>query len=165
MNEHMAQNFSLRKATLADAMAITNIYLASRKKFVAFAPLVHSEESIYQWILEILIPTNQVIVAEENNIIVGMMALSKKEGIGWIEQLDISPEAVKRGIGALLVTAAKSTLGSPIRLHTFQENLGARRFYEQHGFEALEFNDGSTNEEKCPDMLYEWREGSLEVYK
>jgi ribosomal protein S18 acetylase RimI-like enzyme len=147
----------LRKATLADARAITNIYLASRKKFVAFAPLIHSDESIYRWIREVLIPTGQVIVAEENNIIVGMMALSKKKGVGWIDQIYLSPEVVGRGIGTQLVSEAKSLLGSPIRLHTFQENIQAKRFYKKNGFKILELNDGSKNEEKCPDVLYVWR--------
>jgi hypothetical protein len=72
----------LRKATLLDANAVANIYLTSRKKFLSFAPLAHSEKAIYKWIREILIPACQVIVAEEKGIIVGMMALSKNEGIG-----------------------------------------------------------------------------------
>jgi ribosomal protein S18 acetylase RimI-like enzyme len=50
-----------------------------------------------------------------------------------------------------------ANLTSPIRLYTFQENDGARRFYERHGFRAIEFGDGSNNEENCPDVLYEWR--------
>lgn len=152
----MALKALLRKATLADAAAITNVYLRSRKEFVAFAPLNHSDESIKQWICEILIPGNEVIVAVEDDIIVGMMVLSKNGEIGWIDQLYLSPETVGRGIGSLLLEKAKSTLGSPIRLHTFQENLGARRFYETHGFRVLALSNGSENEENCPDVLYEW---------
>jgi hypothetical protein len=34
-------------------------------------------------------------------------------------------------------------------------NAGARRFYERHGFSAIEFTDGSANEERCPDVLFE----------
>ena len=33
----------------------------------------------------------------------------------------------------------------------------ARHFYEARGFEAIAFGDGSHNEERCPDILYEWR--------
>lgn len=153
----MTHKLLLRVAIPADAQMIANIYLAARKEFITFAPLVHSDESIYQWVVEKLIPTNQVIVAEENNIIVGMMALSKNHGVGWIDQLYLSPTEVGRGIGALLITAAKSSLGSPIRLHTFQENVRARRFYEQHGFQIIKFTDGSENEENCPDIIYEWQ--------
>lgn len=58
----------LRIATSADAEMITNVYLAARKEFVSFAPLIHSDDNVHQWILEKLIPTNQVIVAEENDL-------------------------------------------------------------------------------------------------
>jgi len=40
----MTQKILLRTASLADAKAITDIYLASRKKLISFAPLVHSDE-------------------------------------------------------------------------------------------------------------------------
>jgi ribosomal protein S18 acetylase RimI-like enzyme len=42
-----------------------------------------------------------------------------------------------------------------VRLYTFQENTGARRFYERHGFKAVKLTDGHDNEENCPDVLYE----------
>jgi hypothetical protein len=29
--------------------------------------------------------------------------------------------------------------------------------YESRGFRAIAFGDGAGNEEKCPDVLYEWR--------
>jgi hypothetical protein len=32
-------------------------------------------------------------------------------------------------------------------------------FYERHGFMAIEFTDGSGNEEKEPDVLYRWTKG------
>jgi RimJ/RimL family protein N-acetyltransferase len=153
----MKHNISLRAATQADARMIANIYLASRKEFISFARLRHSDAGVYQWILETLIPTNQVIVAIENESIVGMMGLSKNQEFGLIDQLYLCPAVVGRGIGTLLVAAAKSTLGSPIRLHTFQENIRARQFYERNGFIILKMNDGLTNEEKCPEIIYEWR--------
>ncbi len=81
-----------------------------------------------------------MIVAVENHLIVGMMSLSKNQGAGWIDQLYLSPEATGRGIGSLLSQKAKSTLDSPICLHTFQENIAARRFYEKHGFQVIELS-------------------------
>jgi hypothetical protein len=42
-----------------------------------------------------------------------------------------------------------------LRLYTFQCNQGARRFYERHGFIAVAFGDGSSNEEGEPDIRYE----------
>ena len=52
---------------------------------------------------------------------------------------------------------SRRELSSPIRLYTFQCNHDARHFYERRGFRAIAFGDGSGNEEKCPDILYEWR--------
>lgn len=153
----MTYNPLLRKATLADANAIANVYLSSRKKLVSFAPLAHTDESIYQWVQDVLLPSEQVIVAEEKGAVIGMMSLTHKGGIGRISQLYIIPSAVGHGVGTLMIKMAKSILGSPIQLYTFEENIGARRFYERHGFQAIEFNDGSGNEENCPAVLYEWK--------
>lgn len=147
----------LRRAINSDANAIANVYLRSRKELVLFAPLIHTDESIYQWVHNELLPEEQVIVAEEMGIIVGMMSLTNNEGIGRIRQLYIHPDAVGQGVGTLMIKKAKSILGSPIQLYTFQENTGARRFYERHGFQAIDFNDGSGNEENCPAVLYEWK--------
>jgi ribosomal protein S18 acetylase RimI-like enzyme len=148
---------TLRPATLSDADAVGDVYLASRKRFLSFAPPAHSDDEVRQWMRECIIPPGGVTVASLNGVIVGMMALSKSETHGWIDQLYLHPDFVSRGIGTQLLLHAKSTLGSPIRLHAFQANTGARRFYERHGFVAIEFGDGSTNEENCPDVLYEWR--------
>lgn len=146
----------LRDATTEDVKAIANVYLRSRKELVAFAPLIHSDESIYQWVRNTLLPEERVIVAEEKGLIIGMMSLTKEDGIGRIRQLYIHPDAVGHGTGTLMIKKAKSILGSPIHLYTFQENIGARRFYERHGFQAIDFDDGSGNEENCPAILYEW---------
>jgi ribosomal protein S18 acetylase RimI-like enzyme len=39
----------------------------------------------------------------------------------------------------------------------FQRNEGARRFYERRGFRLVGQRDGSENEEREPDAVYEWR--------
>jgi len=57
------------------------------------------------------------------------------------------------------MTVALSSLRRPIRLYAFQQNAGARRFYERFGFLPIEWSDGSRNEEGCPDVLYELAEG------
>jgi hypothetical protein len=41
-------------------------------------------------------------------------------------------------------------------VHLLTEDAAARRFYERHGYIAVAFSDGSGNEERCPDVLYEW---------
>ena len=69
----------LRRATTADANAIAHIYLTSRKELVSFAPLIHTDENIYQWICTILIHEELVIVAEDKQLIIGIMSLKKSD--------------------------------------------------------------------------------------
>lgn len=85
-----------------------------------------------------------------------MVALSQGATEAWIDQLYVKPGFTGGGIGSRLLALAHRSLSPPFRLYTFQANAGARRFYERHGYEPVEFSDGSTNEEKCPDVLYEW---------
>ncbi|MBF2027685.1 MAG: hypothetical protein IGS48_13110 [Oscillatoriales cyanobacterium C42_A2020_001] len=70
---------SFHPATQSDADAIAQVYLSSRRAFVSFAAIAHSEEAVHQWIRDILIPESQVTVVERDNRIVGMMALSTTE--------------------------------------------------------------------------------------
>jgi GNAT superfamily N-acetyltransferase len=146
-----------RAATAADAARVAEVYLASRKAFLPYAPLAHADADVRRWVADVLIPTGGVTVAVEQGEIVGMMALARDGEHGWIEQLYLDPSAVARGLGAALLERAKREFGAPIHLYTFQANVGARRFYERHGFRVLAFGDGSGNEEACPDVLYEWR--------
>jgi GNAT superfamily N-acetyltransferase len=87
--------------------------------------------------------------------LVGMLAISERERVGWIDQLYLRPGATGRGIGSIALEHAVGVLPPPVRLYTFQANSGARRFYERHGFRAISFSDNSNNEERCPDVLYE----------
>jgi RimJ/RimL family protein N-acetyltransferase len=153
----LPESIIFRPATLSDAEAVSEVYLASRKRFLPYAPLAHTDSEVREWIAANLIPTTEVIVAIQAGQIVGMLSLSRYETTGWIEHLYLLPRAVGQGTGTQLLALAKTRLGSPIRLYTFQANAGARRFYERHGFQAIAFGDGSANEEGCPDVLYEWR--------
>ena len=85
-----------------------------------------------------------------------MLAISRDDAYGWIDQLYVDPGWVGQGIGSLLVEHAKHHLGPPIRLYTFEENGRSRHFYERWGFQAVAFGDGGDNEERRPDVLYEW---------
>jgi GNAT superfamily N-acetyltransferase len=145
-----------RAAQDTDAARVAEVYLESRRTFLRYAPLAHSDYDVRQWIRTTLIPAGGVTVALRGKRVVGMMATSVDEaGRGWIDQLYIDPESVGKGIGSALLMRALETLPRPIRLYTFEPNLGARRLYERHGFVPIAFGDGSENEEGCPDVLYE----------
>ncbi len=153
----MQTELTFRRATADDAAAVCEVYLTSHKTFLPYAPLAHTDEEVQDYIAHTLIEKAEVIIAELAGRIVGLLALDRKDGTGWIEQLYLHPDVVGQGIGTQLLAIAKSRLGPPIRLYTFQANRGARRFYERHGFQAIAFGDGSGNEQNCPDICYEWR--------
>jgi len=84
--------------------------------------------------------------------IIGFVAFRE----GWIDQLYVLPHRQTQGVGSALLGIAKGTC-SLLRLWTFHRNLLARRFYEKHGFHAVKETDGRDNEEREPDVLYQWQ--------
>lgn len=147
---------SVRLATLQDAEAIAHVLCQSRSEFLAFAPMAHTPDEVLGWLANELIPAGGVSVATLDGHVVAMLAVSKSPTGGWIDQLYVKPGYTGQGIGEVLLRSAQATLGPPVRLFTFQANARARRFYERHGYVAVRYSDGSSNEERCPDVLYEW---------
>lgn len=151
----MILNVSLREATPADAERIADVFLSSRKAFLPFAVSPHSDDEVRAWVRDVLLPTEEVTVAVVDQEVVGFLAVKRSEGATWITQLYLDPSSVALGIGSTLLAHAIATAPLPIRLHTFQENTRARRFFERSGFVPIQLTDGAANEEQCPDVLYE----------
>ena len=93
--------------------------------------------------------------ALQDGRVVAFLASSEHESASWIDHLYVLPGYEGRGLGRQLLDVAHSSLRPPIRLYTFQANGGARRFYERHGYRAVQYSNGEANEERCPDVLYE----------
>ena len=91
-------------------------------------------------------------MAEVADAIVGIMALNDD----WIEQLYVAPAHTSRGIGSELVAIAQRRRPHGLQLWTFESNVRAQRFYERHGFVAVERTNGTGNEENEPDVRYRW---------
>ena len=51
-----------RAATAADAAGVAEVYLASRKAFLPFAPLAHADADVRRWVADVLIPAGGVTV-------------------------------------------------------------------------------------------------------
>jgi ribosomal protein S18 acetylase RimI-like enzyme len=62
----------------------------------------------------------------------------------------------RRGIGARLLALANHQRPDGLRLWTFASNAAAQRIYERHGFIATRRTEDEDNEERAPDILYEW---------
>jgi GNAT superfamily N-acetyltransferase len=142
----------LRPAVPSDAPAVADVWLRS---FAAALPTVrraHSDDEVRGWVRDVLLLLHDVWVADVDGAVVGLLALSP----GWLDQLYLDPAWRGRGIGDRLVDLAKRRQPSGLQLWTFQVNGTARRFYERHGFVAVEETDGAGNEEREPDVRYAW---------
>jgi GNAT superfamily N-acetyltransferase len=150
-----ALNISLRAATTEDASRVAQILLVSRKAFQPYARAAHTDDEVHAWVRGTLIPSGGVTIALSQALPVAVLATARDGITSWVTQLFVDPRFVGKGIGTTLLMHALRTLPLPIRLYTFQQNMRARNFYERHGFRAIAFTDGSSNEEHCPDVLYE----------
>ncbi len=102
-------------------------------------------------------PRQETWVAENGGAVVGVMVLHGE----LLSQLYLDPDWRGRGLGDRFVRLAKERSPHGLNLWTFQINKPAHRFYERHGFVAVEHTDGSGNEEREPDMRYVWKPGEM----
>lgn len=142
----------LRQAVATDAAAIAEVYLRSFDAALPSVRRAHSDDEVRSWVRDVLVPGGGVFVADINADVVGLLALSD----GWIKLLYVDPQWQRCGIGTQLISMAKLRAPSGLLLWTFQVNRPAQRFYERHGFVAVEWTDGSGNEELEPDVRYAW---------
>ena len=155
VQDDLDADLTLRAATTDDADEVAELLAASRRVHLPFLPTLHDADEDRAWVRGTLLPENDVVVAELGGRPVGVLATAASDGCSWLEQLYLAPGFTGRGIGTRLLEHALARLAGPVRLWTFAENAGARRFYERHGFRAIRFGDGRDNEEGCPDVLYE----------
>ncbi|MFI9805324.1 GNAT family N-acetyltransferase [Streptomyces sp. NPDC052301] len=150
----MTDEVVLRRAVAVDAGAAADVYLRS---FDAALPTVvrpRTDDDVRDHIRDVVVPSRETWVAEAAGAgIVGLMVLRDD----LLSQLYLAPEWRGRGIGDRFVALAKERSPGGLTLWTFQVNRPAHRFYERHGFVAVEYTDGSGNEEREPDVRYVWR--------
>jgi putative acetyltransferase len=141
----------MRRARLADAAAIAVLF---RRSFgtLMFLPTLHTPEEDREHFRRV-VAEQEVWVAERNGRMLGFAALDGDT----LSYLYVEPAAEGYGIGSALLERAKERRPNGFRFWVFQQNERARRFYEERGCRPLQLTDGSGNEEREPDSLYEWR--------
>ena len=140
----------VRLATPEDADAVAVVFIASFRS-LTFLPELHTDEETRAHIATV-VARDEVWVAVDDGRIVGMAALSG----GQLDAFYVHPDAQGRGAGSALLAKAKERRPDGFTFWVFQQNEHARRFYERRGCRAVMLTDGSGNEEKTPDALYEW---------
>ena len=116
-----------------------------------YLPELHSLNEAVTYFASV-IGRQSVLVAEHRGSVIGYCAFRS----GWLDHLYVHPARQSNGIGSQLLKRAMAA-GDRLALWVFQQNVAAVRFYERHGFRCIETTDGTTNEERQPDALYEWR--------
>ena len=135
-----------------DTQAVGDVFLAALAG-MTYLPELYTEDETRTFISDVLLPNNEVWVAADGARVIGFVGL-------WgdvVSHLWVYPEQQNQGVGTALLALAKERRPSGLRLQVFQQNLGARRFYERHGFTLVDLTDGGGNREGEPEALYEWR--------
>ncbi len=143
----------VRRATAADAEAVAEVWLRSYTAALPGVRRAHTDDEVREWFRDVVVPDRETWVAEVDGAVAGLLVL----GDGEIDQLYLDPDRRGRGLGDRLVELAKERYPRGLSLWTFQVNGAAGRFYERHGFVAVERTDGRDNEEREPDVRYVWR--------
>jgi len=148
-----APDLVLRPAAPEDADALAELATAARHAAVpAMPPPVHTPEEDRAWIGRQLAGEREAWVAERDGGLVGYILLEP----GWLHSIYVRPGLTGQGIGTTLLDLVKALRPDGFALWVFESNAGARRFYARHGLLELEHTDGSTNEERAPDLRMAW---------
>ena len=150
-----ATDVLLRPAEPEDAGAIVEVHLAARAA-APMPPSVHDAGNIRRWVTARTTDA-EVWVAERGGSVVAYADLEHPTtGPGWLHSLYVRPDHARQGVGTLLLDLAKARRPGGFSLWVFASNTPARAFYARHGLVELERTDGSTNEEREPDVRMAW---------
>ena len=145
----------IRPATRDDVPRIVRIFLDARAEATPWLPVLHTEEEDAAFFGG-HVDAGKARVAEQQGRVFGFVVVDD----GLLGHLYVAPDAQRQGVGTALLEDTMRALPSGFTLWTHQGNERARSFYEKHGLRAIQFTDGSTNEERMPDVQYEWRSPS-----
>ncbi|WP_327694158.1 GNAT family N-acetyltransferase [Streptomyces sp. NBC_00459] len=150
-----APKITLRRAVADDADSAADVLLRSRGAALPTVDWPRSDDEVRGYFRDVVVPHRETWVAEASSAdgIVGVMVLDGDE----VSQLYLLSDWRGHGIGDLFLALAKERSPDGLTLWTFQVNKPAHRFYERHGFVAVEYTDGSGNEEREPDVRFVWQ--------
>jgi GNAT superfamily N-acetyltransferase len=110
----------------------------------------HPIEAQRDYFLREILPNSDVRVAVADDRLVGFVAATPES----IPALYVHVDHLGQGIGTSLLDWAKAQSAGRLWLYTFERNVGARTFYESHGFVITE--RGFEQDWQLADLRYEW---------
>ncbi len=154
-------DLTLRPGDAVDLEEIAELYIATRRASLPAMPApVHDDAAIRAWFADLARDESrrgkEIWVAETGDQgpgeILGFAVLDD----GWLDSLYVGPQHQARGIGTALLDLVKAHRPNGFALWVFASNTAARGFYHRHGLVELEHTDGSTNDERSPDVRMAW---------
>ncbi|WP_214105600.1 GNAT family N-acetyltransferase [Acrocarpospora catenulata] len=141
----------IRRGWVGDAAAVRDVFLSA----TAGKPYLREAEpdaGSPGWIEGFLAcgSSHELWVAELRGRIVAFATLS----IDQLGHLFVTPGLQRQGIGTDLIVHAKRVRPGGLRLHAFQRDTDACRFYERHGFTVSGLDDESGE----PELTYSWQQ-------
>ena len=136
-----------------DAAAIAAVHLIARRQAMPYLRLAHTGDATRDYFARVVgdRPLAWWVIRQPDQIAAYMRINGQS-----LDYLYVLPQWQGHGLGSALLDHAKARSPDRLLLWTFQRNLNARAFYEARGFHAIRQTEGE-NEEREPDVLYEWR--------
>jgi ribosomal protein S18 acetylase RimI-like enzyme len=147
---------AIRRGGAEEARAAADLYLRAREAALRAGSIPaggHADDDVRAYFASHIVEDSELWVAEKDGALAGLLVLDGE----FVDQLYVDPGLTGRGVGSALLAVAKRERPEGLQLWTFQTNTGAQRFYERHGFVEVRRTDGRDNEERAPDVLYEYR--------
>ena len=109
-----------------DALAIAELFTASRRDALSYLPELHDDEDTRHHFADVVMKRCAVWVAIEQGRLVGFMAWNAASA--HLDHLYLLPGHYRRGFGTRLLDKAKELSAGKILLYAFQRNTRARAF-------------------------------------
>ena len=110
----------------------------------------HTLSEQREYFLAQVLPQHRVTLALRESRLVGFIAASNES----VSQLHVQVGLHRQGIGSALLALSKARSAGSLWLYAFTQNVRACRFYEKHGFVAVE--RGFEPVWKLEDVKYSW---------
>ncbi len=148
-----APHLTLRRAAAGDLSAVVSLFRVAFRSALPHFPELHSEAEDLDFFSRTLSKMPDVWLAEVgHDFLAGFIGFRP----GAVDHLYVHPEHHRMGVGTTLLRQAMA-VNEELKLWTFQDNAGARAFYERQGFACDRMTEGMGNEARMPDMRYAWR--------